>query len=129
MGTPPRDRGSILLIAPHVHLGPEQRRPSYGRAARPGVDPPGWRLALAATSSCSARRGEERVEGLAELLDSVEDRSTGAAQGGRVAGPGGLGTEQQVAVPVAALVARDVAGQPGPRDILGVPQVYHPRVG
>jgi hypothetical protein len=73
--------------------------------------------------------GEERGDGLAELLDPVEHRDAGAAQGGRVAGPGGLGAEQQVAVPVAALVARDVGGQPGPRDVLGVPQVHHPRIG
>ena len=32
----------------------------------------------------------------------------------RLAGPGRLGAEQQVGVPVAALVAREVAGQPGP---------------
>src|SRR5215207_5193788 len=87
-----------------------------------------WR-ARRRVSWCLPGWGEQRGDALAKLLDLVEDRGAGAAQGGRVAGPGGLGAEQQVAVPVAALVARDVGGQPGPRDVLGVPQVHHPRIG
>ena len=76
-----------------------------------------------------ARLREKRVQRLAELLDPVKDRSTRAAQGRRVAGPGRLGAEQQVAVPVAALVTVDIGDQPGARHVLGVPQVHHPRVG
>ncbi len=56
--------------------------------------------------------GQQWAEGLAERVDLVSDRAARAAQRPRLAGPGRLGPEQQVGVPVAALVAGDVADQP-----------------
>jgi hypothetical protein len=80
---------------------PAQRRGGWASGARGGV------VVLPGS-------GKERGKCLAQLVNLVEDRDAGAPQGARVAGPGGLGADQQVAVPVTALVARDVAGQPGP---------------
>lgn len=49
------------------------------------------RLAPAVASWCLPGWGKERGDGLAELLDPVEDRGAGAPQGARLAGPGRSG--------------------------------------
>jgi hypothetical protein len=128
MGTPlgPPEHPPHCSVCPSRTRATPTIRPSRSKARSRPI-----RMASGARSgaSCSARSGEERVQGLTQLLDPVRDRSTGAAQGGRVAGPGRLGTEQQIGIPVAALIALDVGDQPGPRDVLGIPQMHHPRIG
>jgi hypothetical protein len=85
-----RCRGMVIVL-PWPPDRPAQRRAGSASGARGGVVVlAGW--------------GEQRVKRLAEPLDLVEDRGPGAAQGGRVALPGRLGAEQQVAVPAAAPV-------------------------
>ena len=94
----------------------------------PGVEEVGasWRPAVA--SWCLPRWGKERGDGLAELLDPVEDRGAGAPQGS-------AGWSRSPRGRTAGRCPSRCPGSPGgcwparPRGVLGVPQVHHPRIG
>src|SRR6266536_1453742 len=92
-------------LAPHPGPGPRPRAPAGSRA------------------------GAEGGDGSAQIGHVVVDRAAPAPQRAGRPGPGGVWAEQQVRVPIAALIAADVAGQPVAGLVTAVPQVDDPPVG
>src|SRR6266536_6469598 len=121
-----RSATSVTCASPAKSIARFRRTPAApAHRLTGGPLAPGPRPRAAAGS----RAGAERGDGSAQIGHVVVDRTAPAPQRAGRPGPSGVRAEQQVRVPIAALIAADVAGQPVAGLVAAVPQVDDPPVG